>query len=179
MAAGREPISIGPQGCAVERRAPGEVGIEPQSGGAGTLRVILADDSLMFREGLSRVLAELGIQVAAQAGSTADLMPLVAMHRPDVVVLGIRMPPHTDEGLVAAAEIRHAHPGVGVLLLAPHVEMQVLTLLQEGGGVGYLLKDRISDQDGLSHAITTVAKGGTVVDPGVVSAMLAPRRRDR
>lgn len=156
------------------------MGIETQRGPASTLRVILAEDSLLFREGLSRLLAELGIQVAAQTGSTADLMQLVVMHQPDVVVLDIRMPPsHTDEGLVAAVEIRRTHPGVGVLLLSQYVETQlVLTLLEEGGGVGYLLKDRVADLDAFSSAITTVARGGSVVDPEVVSTLVTSRRRD-
>lgn len=144
------------------------------------MRVILAEDSLLFREGLARLLAELGIQVVAQSGSTAQLMQLVAMHQPMVVVLDIRMPPtHTDEGLVAAVEIRRAHPKVGVLLLSQYVETQlVLSLLQEGGGVGYLLKDRVADLEAFSSAITTVARGGSVVDPEVVSTLVSSRRRD-
>jgi DNA-binding NarL/FixJ family response regulator len=156
------------------------MGIEAQPGAAGTLRVILAEDSLLFREGLSRLLAELGMEVAARTGSTIDLMQLVATHRPDVVVLDIRMPPsHTDEGLVAAVEIRRTHPGVGVLLLSQYVETQlVLTLLEEGGGVGYLLKDRVADLDAFSSALTTVARGGSVVDPEVVSTLVTSRRRD-
>jgi DNA-binding NarL/FixJ family response regulator len=156
------------------------MGIEAQPGAAGTLRVILAEDSLLFREGLSRLLAELGIEVAARTGSTMDLMQLVATHRPDVVVLDIRMPPsHTDEGLVAAVEIRRTYPGVGVLLLSQYVETQlVLTLLEEGGGVGYLLKDRVADLDAFSSALTTVARGGSVVDPEVVSTLVTSRRRD-
>ncbi|MBO0701446.1 MAG: response regulator transcription factor [Candidatus Dormibacteraeota bacterium] len=143
------------------------------------MRVILAEDSLLFREGLARLLAELDVQVVAQTGSTADLMQLVAMHRPDVVVLDIRMPPtHTDEGLVAAVEIRRTQPAVGVLLLSQYVETQlIMTLLEEGGGVGYLLKDRVSDLDAFSSAITTVARGGSVVDPEVVSTLVSSRRR--
>lgn len=149
-------------------------------GGADMLRVILAEDSLLFREGLSRVLAELGIQVVAQTGSTADLMQLVATHGPDVVVLDIRMPPtNTDEGLVAAVEIRRTQPRVGVLLLSQYVETQlVMTLLEEGGGVGYLLKDRVADLEAFSSAIMTVARGGSVVDPEVVSTLVSWRRRD-
>lgn len=149
-------------------------------GGADTLRVILAEDSLLFREGLSRLLAELGIQVVAQTGSTADLMQLVATHGPDVVVLDIRMPPtNTDEGLVAAVEIRRTQPRVGVLLLSQYVETQlVMTLLEEGGGVGYLLKDRVADLEAFSSAVMTVARGGSVVDPEVVSTLVSWRRRD-
>ncbi len=148
--------------------------------GTDTLRVVLAEDSLLFREGLSRLLAELGIQVVAQTDSTADLMPLVATHGPDVVVLDIRMPPtHTDEGLVAAVEIRRTQPRVGVLLLSQYVETQlVLALLEEGGGVGYLLKDRVADLEAFSSAIMTVARGGSVVDPEVVSMLVTSRRRD-
>lgn len=149
-------------------------------GGADTLRVILAEDSLLFREGLSRLLAELGIQVVAQTGSTADLMQLVATHGPDVVVLDIRMPPtNTDEGLVAAVEIKRTQPRVGVLLLSQYVETQlVMTLLEEGGGVGYLLKDRVADLEAFSSAVMTVARGGSVVDPEVVSTLVSWRRRD-
>lgn len=162
------------------KRGRGEqLGSARRAGGAFTLRVILAEDSLLFREGLARLLAELGIQVVAQTGSTVDLLQLVATHRPDVVVLDIRMPPsHTDEGLVAAVEIRRAHPGVGVLLLSQYVETQlVMTLLEEGGGVGYLLKDRVADLDAFSSAIMTVARGGSVVDSEVVSTLVTSRRR--
>lgn len=149
-------------------------------GGMDALRAILTEDSLLFREGLSRLLAELGIEVVAQTDSTVDLMQLVATHAPDVVVLDIRMPPtHTDEGLVAAVEIRRTNPGVGVLLLSQYVETQlVMTLLEEGGGVGYLLKDRVADLDAFSSAIMTVARGGSVVDPEVVSTLVTSRRRD-
>ncbi|MGH7921334.1 MAG: response regulator, partial [Candidatus Dormibacteraceae bacterium] len=98
------------------------------------MRVILAEDSLLFREGLSRLLGELGIDVVAQTGSTEDLQELVAAHHPDVAVLDIRMPPtRTHEGLVAAVELRRTHPRLGVLLLSQYVETQlILTLLQEG-----------------------------------------------
>lgn len=141
------------------------------------MRVILADGSLLFREGLSRVLADLGIEVVAQTGSTVDLMQLVATHRPDVVVLDVRMPPsHADEGLVAAIPIRRTHHAVGVLLLSQFVETDsALALLEEGGGVGYLLKDKVAD-DAFSSAMTTVAQGGSVVDPEVVSALVGSRR---
>lgn len=149
-------------------------------GGTDALRVILAEDSLLFREGLSRLLDELGIQVVAQTASPVDLMKLVTTHRPDVVVLDIRMPPtHTDEGLVAAVEIRRTEHRVGVLLLSQYVETQlVMTLLEEGGGVGYLLKDRVADLDAFSSAIMTVARGGSVVDPEVVSMLVTSRRRE-
>lgn len=144
------------------------------------MRVILAEDSVLFREGLARLLAELGVEVAAQTGSTGNLMQLVTGRRPDVVILDIRMPPtRTDEGLVAAIDLRRHHPAVGVLLLSQYVETQlVLTLLQEGGGIGYLLKDRVADLDTFSSALTTVARGGSVVDPEVVSTLVSNRRRD-
>lgn len=144
------------------------------------MRVILAEDSVLFREGLARLLAELGVEVAAQTGSTGNLMQLVTGRRPDVVILDIRMPPtRTDEGLVAAIDLRRHHPGVGVLLLSQYVETQlVLTLLQEGGGIGYLLKDRVADLDTFSSALTTVARGGSVVDPEVVSTLVSNRRHD-
>lgn len=142
--------------------------------------MILAEDSLLFREGLSRLLREAGIEVVAQTGSTASLGDLITAHRPDVVLLDIRMPPtHNNEGLLAAAEIRCNHEGVGVLLLSHYVETQhVLTLLQAGGGVGYLLKDRVSDLDAFLTAINTVASGGSVIDPEVVSTLVGSRRKD-
>jgi DNA-binding NarL/FixJ family response regulator len=144
------------------------------------VRVILAEDSLLFREGLSRLLREVEIEVVAQTGSTASLDDLIRAHRPDVVLLDIRMPPtHNNEGLLAAAEIRRNHEGVGVLLLSHYVETQhVLTLLQAGGGVGYLLKDRVSDLDAFLTAINTVASGGSVIDPEVVSTLVGSRRKD-
>jgi len=154
-------------------------GSVPAPGGANTLRVILCEDSLLFRDMLARSLPQLGVQVVAQTGSTVNLTQLIANNEPDVVVLDIRMPPtHTDEGLVAAIDIRRTQPRVGVLLLSQYVETQlVMTLLEEGGGVGYLLKDRAGDLDAFSSAITTVARGGSVVDPEVWLTLVSSRHR--
>ena len=142
------------------------------------MRVIVADDSLIVREGLARLLADRGIEVVGSAPDPATLMEQVAARAPDVAVVDIRMPPtHTDEGLVAAAWIRERHPGTAVLLLSQYVEVgAALRLLREGGGVGYLLKDRLFDIDEVIIAIRRVAAGGTVVDPAVVAPLLAGER---
>lgn len=143
------------------------------------MRVILAEDSLLFREGLSRVLSALGIEVVAQAASTADLMQLVATHGPDVVVLDIRMPPtHTDEGLVAAVDIKRTHPRVGVLLLSQYVETEFAVELVSAGAarLGYLLKDRVANVQEFTDAVRRVGAGGSVIDPEVVSRMVGRAR---
>jgi DNA-binding NarL/FixJ family response regulator len=142
------------------------------------MRVGLADDSLLFREGLARLVAELGFEVAFQAGSVEELMAGVASAGPDIVIVDVRMPPSfTNEGLVAARRLRTERPGLGVLVLSQYVESgQASRLLAEDGrGVGYLLKDRVSDLATLSDAIRRVASGGTVIDPEVVSRLLARR----
>jgi DNA-binding NarL/FixJ family response regulator len=142
------------------------------------MRVGLADDSLLFREGLARLVAELGFEVAFQAGSVEELMAGVASAGPDIVIVDVRMPPSfTNEGLVAARRLRIERPGLGVLVLSQYVESgQASRLLAEDGrGVGYLLKDRVSELATLSDAIRRVASGGTVIDPEVVSRLLARR----
>lgn len=142
------------------------------------MRVGLADDSVLFREGLARLVAELRFDVAFQAGSVDELMAGVAGSDPDMVVVDVRMPPtFTNEGLVAARQLRAERPALGVLVLSQYVESsQAARLLSDGGrGVGYLLKDRIADLDTLSDAIRRVAAGGTVIDPEVVTRMLAAR----
>ena len=144
------------------------------------MRVGLTDDSLLFREGLSRLVSELGFEVAFQAGSVEELADAVERQPPDVVILDVRMPPtFTNEGIVAARRLRAADPRLGVLVLSQYVESsQAARLLAEDGrGVGYLLKDRVSDLDTLADAIRRVAAGGTVIDPEVVKRLLA-RRQD-
>ena len=144
------------------------------------LRVVIGEDSVLLREGLARVLAEEGFEVAGQAGDAEDLMRKVRAHRPDVAVVDIRMPPtHSDEGLRAAREIRAELPGTGVLVLSQYLEeAYALELLGEGAeGVGYLLKDRVGDLDGFADAVRRVASGGSALDPQVVSQMLGRRRR--
>src|SRR4051794_7290953 len=145
------------------------------------MRVVIADDSVLLREGLARLLSEHGLDVVAQAGDAEDLLRKVNAHRPDVAVVDVRMPPtHTDEGLRAAAEIRREHPGTGVLVLSAYVEEQyALELLSDdAGGLGYLLKDRVGDLDRFIEAVRRVGDGGSALDPEVVSQLLGRRRRD-
>jgi DNA-binding NarL/FixJ family response regulator len=147
-----------------------------------TLRIVIADDSVLLREGIARLLVEGGFDVVAQAGDAADLLLAVRKHRPDVAIVDIRMPPtHTDEGLRAAEAIRKEHgTTVGILVLSQYVETTfALRLVADGeGGMGYLLNDRVDDLDELSDAIRRVARGGSVIDPEVV-AQLVGRRRTR
>jgi DNA-binding NarL/FixJ family response regulator len=145
------------------------------------MRVMIADDAVLFREGLARVLEAAGIEVAAQVGDAEQLLARVRADPPAAVVVDIRMPPtHTREGLEAAQRIRADHPQVGVLVLSQYVEPHhALQLLQDGvGGVGYLLKDRVTDVHEVVDAVRRVATGGSVIDPEVV-AQLVSRRRTR
>jgi DNA-binding NarL/FixJ family response regulator len=146
-----------------------------------TLRVVVADDSLLLREGVARVLEAAGFEVVAEAADGEELMRSVREHRPDVAVVDIRMPPtHTDEGVQAARAIRSELPGTGVLVLSQHVEEgYALKLLSDSTeGVGYLLKDRVGDAHSLANAVGQVARGGSVLDPEVVAHMLErPRAR--
>ena len=139
------------------------------------MRVILADDAVVIREGLERLLTEQGVDVVAQAATAEELLRLVAADRPDVAVVDIRMPPtYTNEGLLAAQEIRRAHPEVGTLVLSQYVEVDYALKLVSGSSerVGYLLKDRIADVPELIAALERVAEGGTVVEPSLVSELL-------
>ena len=145
---------------------------------AARVRVVLADDSVLFREGLARLLADNGFVVAAQAGDADELHAAVHRKAPDVVVTDIRMPPtNTNEGLLAAQRIRAEHPSVGVLVLSHYVETrQAIKLLQDAPQrVGYLLKDRVSDITEFTEAVRRIARGGSVIDPEVVAHLL--RRR--
>jgi len=145
---------------------------------AARVRVVLADDSVLFREGLARLLADNGFVVAAQAGDADELHAAVHRKAPDVVVTDIRMPPtNTNEGLLAAQRIRAEQPSVGVLVLSHHVETrQAIKLLQDTPQrIGYLLKDRVSDIGEFTDAIRRIARGGSVIDPEVVAHLL--RRR--
>jgi DNA-binding NarL/FixJ family response regulator len=146
------------------------------------VRVILADDATVIREGLARLLEEAGFDVVAQAGDADELRALVAEERPDVAVVDIRMPPtYTDEGLVAAKQIRAEHPSIGVLVLSQYVDVAyALKLVTEGAErVGYLLKDRIGDVDELADALRRIAEGGSVVEPTLVAELVsAPSAAD-
>src|SRR4029079_19555853 len=138
-------------------------------------RVVLADDSVLLREGVARLLEEAGFEVVAQSGTAEDLLRHVAMHKPNVAIVDIRMPPtHTDEGVRAAKEIRERFPEVGVLVLSQYVEpTYALELLSESAeGVGYLLKDRVSDIDEFAAAVRRVGEGGSALDPAVVSQLV-------
>ena len=149
--------------------------------GATPVRVVLADDSVLLREGVARLLDDAGFDVVAQSGNAEDLLRHVAMHRPDVAVVDIRMPPtQTDEGLVAAKEIREHHPGTGVLVLSQYVEPgYAMELLSESAeSVGYLLKDRVADVDEFAAAVKRVSEGGSALDPAVVSQLVGRHRRD-
>jgi DNA-binding NarL/FixJ family response regulator len=145
------------------------------------MRVVVADDSVLLREGLLRLLDEAGHTVVAAVGDAPSLVEAAVQHRPDVAVVDIRMPPTmTDDGLRAAVEARAAVPSMGVLLLSAYVEKSYAdALLSDGrGGVGYLLKDRVSSLEALSDALTTIGGGGTVLDPEVVAQLLVSRRTD-
>jgi DNA-binding NarL/FixJ family response regulator len=144
------------------------------------MRVVLADDSVLLREGIARLLEDAGMEVVGQAGDAEDLLRKVSAHKPDVAVIDVRMPPtHTDEGLRAAASIREAHPATGVLVLSAYIdEGPALELLSDSAeGLGYLLKDRVGDVDGFIDAVRRVADGGSALDPEVVSRLLGRRRR--
>ncbi len=147
------------------------------------MRLVLADDSVLFREGLARLLAEAGFEVVGTAGDADTLLLQVAEARPDAAIVDIRMPPtHTDEGLVAATRIRDRHPEVAVIVLSQYVEAAYALRLLEGGErrVAYVLKDRVLHLADFASAIRRVAAGETFVDPALVEALVArPRPADR
>lgn len=144
------------------------------------MRVVLAEDSVLLREGLVRLLEETGAEVCAAVGDGTELLAAVAEHLPELLITDVRMPPsHRDEGLKAALEVRAIYPGMAVLVLSQYVELTYATELlagaSSGGGVGYLLKDRVARFEDFADAIERVAAGATVIDPEVVSALLANR----
>ena len=143
------------------------------------MRVVIAEDAALFREGLVRLLQDRGHQVCAAVADGETLLAAVAAHRPDVAVVDIRMPPtHTDEGLRAALELRRDHPGTGVLVFSQYIETRYAARLLEGSaaGVGYLLKDRVADVAEFVDALARVAAGGTALDPEVVGQLLGAGR---
>jgi DNA-binding NarL/FixJ family response regulator len=144
------------------------------------VRVVLAEDDVLLREGLASLLERSGFEVVGQAGDAAGLLALVATQAPQLVVVDIRMPPtHTAEGLEAARQIRQAHPETGILVLSAHVEVdQAMELLAAGGGVGYLLKTRVTEVGEFLDTLERVARGGSVVDPALVAELVGARRRD-
>ncbi len=145
------------------------------------MRVVVADDSTLLREGLVRLLEEGGLEVVGQAADGEELLRKVRAHKPDVAVVDVRMPPtHTDEGLRAAREIRAELPEVSVLVLSQYVEVAYARelLAESAEGLGYLLKDRVADVGALTDAVRRVGAGGSALDPEVVSQMLGRRRND-
>jgi len=143
------------------------------------MRVAVADDSMLLREGLSRLLFEAGFDVVAKVGTGAELLAHVDSEPPDVVVVDIKMPPtHTDEGIIAAQTIRREHPSVGVLVLSQYLAARyALSLLEEvPDGVGYLLKERVSDIAVLGDALRRICDGECVIDPTIVSRLVKRRR---
>jgi DNA-binding NarL/FixJ family response regulator len=145
------------------------------------VRVVVADDSVLLREGVARLLEDAGLEVVGQAGDYDDLLRKARAHKPDVCVVDIKMPPtHTDEGLRAAAVIRGELPGTGVLVLSQYVEEgYALELLSDSAaGVGYLLKDRVADVDRFVDSVRRVGEGGSALDPEVVGRLLGRRRRE-
>jgi DNA-binding NarL/FixJ family response regulator len=144
------------------------------------LRVVLAEDDVLLREGLASLLQRSGFEVVGQAGDATPRLALLAEHTPDLVLVDIRMPPtHTAEGLDAARQIRTQHPEIGILVLSAHVEVDhAMELLASGRGVGYLLKSRVTDVEEFLDTLQRIAKGGSVVDPTLVAELVAARHRD-
>ncbi|HEY5820476.1 MAG TPA: response regulator transcription factor [Propionibacteriaceae bacterium] len=145
------------------------------------MRVVVADDSVLLREGLVRLLDEVGCEVVAAVEDAPTFLAAVAEHRPDVALVDVRMPPTmTDDGLRAAVTARAAQPNLGILMLSAYIELSYAdVLLSDGrGGVGYLLKDRVTSLDTLVTALRTISTGGTVLDPEVVAQLLVARRSD-
>ena len=140
------------------------------------MRVVIADDSRLVREGIASFLRSEGIEVVAQADNPEELIAAVDAHEPDVAIVDIRMPPtQTDEGIRAAHEIRRRHPAMGIVLLSQHVEVGVATqlLAEAPEHLGYLLKDRVTDPADFAGSLGRVADGGTALDPQVISGLLA------
>jgi DNA-binding NarL/FixJ family response regulator len=145
------------------------------------VRVVLAEDSVLLREGIARLLEEAGHEVVGQAGDAEDLIRKVTAHKPDIAIVDVRMPPtNTDDGLRAALELRERTPQTAVLVLSQYVEEGYAHELIGGGaaGVGYLLKDRVADVERFLDAVARVGDGGSALDPEVVAQLLGRRRRD-
>ena len=145
------------------------------------MRVVIADDSILVREGIAALLTRAGVEVVAQTGSAEELLRAVDAHVPDVAVVDVRMPPtQTDEGLRAAHEIRARHPQIGIVILSQHVEVGIATrlLAETPERLGYLLKDRVGNAEAFVGALHRVADGGSALDPEVVSGLLSRPRED-
>ncbi|HET6257192.1 response regulator transcription factor [Pseudonocardia sp.] len=144
------------------------------------MRVVIAEDDVLLREGLASLLERTGFQVVGQAGDAARLLELVRETAPELVVVDIRMPPtQTNEGLEAAREIRREQPGTGILVLSAHIEVEhAMELLASGQGVGYLLKSRVTEVAEFIDTLERIARGGSVVDPALVQELVAARKRN-
>jgi DNA-binding NarL/FixJ family response regulator len=154
---------------------------EVPEGASGVLRVVVADDDALLREGIASLLQEAGHRIVGRASDARDLLLKVRSYLPDVAIVDVRMPPgNADDGLRAAAEIRRSHPTVSVLVLSQHLEPSYMLELvgDDASGVGYLLKDRVRDLDAFMEAIQRVACGGSALDPEVVALLLGRRRRE-
>jgi DNA-binding NarL/FixJ family response regulator len=149
-------------------------------GGATRTRVLLAEDDVLLRQGLASLLEQSGFEVVGQTGDSVWILPLVRDLSPDLVVVDIRMPPtHSTEGLDATREIRREFPATGILVLSAHAEVEhAMELLASGQRIGYLLKSRVTDVGDFVETVERIAKGGSVVDPGLVRELVAARRRD-
>jgi len=144
------------------------------------MRVVIADDTMLIREGTARLLEEAGVEVVGKAGDAQQLLRIVATEHPDVAIVDIKMPPtHTDEGLAAAKQIRSTHPGVGVLVLSQYLESRYATrrLRDHPEALGYLLKERVSDISVLKDAIQRIAEGECVLDPTIVARLIRRPRQ--
>ena len=144
------------------------------------IRVVLAEDDILLREGLASLLERSAIDVVGQAGDAGELLRLVHEHQPDLAIVDIRMPPtHTTEGLDAARRIHEEHPGVAILVLSAHVEVEhAMDLLTSGQRSGYLLKSRVTDVDEFIDTLNRIVRGGSVVDPALVQELVAARRAE-
>jgi DNA-binding NarL/FixJ family response regulator len=142
------------------------------------VRIVIAEDTVLLREGLAGLLEDAGHEVVARVGDAESLLAVVAEHQPDLAIVDVRMPPaYDDEGMRAAAEIRASHPETAVLVLSQHIEgRHAVELVGSGGGFGYLLKDRVLDVDEFLDAAERVRRGGSALDPEVVKHLLAPSR---
>jgi DNA-binding NarL/FixJ family response regulator len=144
------------------------------------MRLVIAEDTVLLREGLAGLLEDAGHLVVARVGDAESLLAVVAEHEPELAIVDVRMPPtYEDEGMLAATEIRRSHPGTAVLVLSQHIETRhAVALVGSGGGFGYLLKDRVLDVDEFLDAIERVRAGGSALDPEVVRHLLSPAHDD-
>ncbi|MER6827619.1 response regulator transcription factor [Streptosporangium sp. NPDC000563] len=156
------------------------VGKGARAVGEDRIRIALADDDVLFREGMASLMSRSGLEVVGQAGDAEGILALVRLHQPDLVILDIRMPPtHTNEGLDAARVIHEEFPETGILLLSAHVEVEeAMELLATGHRVGYLLKSRVTGVEDFVETLERIAQGGSVVDPSLVKELIRSHRRD-